>query len=72
MTKMPLSAGPCQNTFLGFLSHVTNSLQVLLTYESVVLTILEILGCLPFQESVILNYAPCMSGVEPGCDPRVR
>lgn len=38
--------------------------QVSQTPESLVLTLLEILGCLPFQESVVLNYAVCMSGVE--------
>lgn len=42
------------------------ALQVPLTPEPVVLMLLEILGCLLCQESVVLNYAPCMSGVEPG------
>lgn len=63
--------GPVR-TFLEGFYPMLPTLQVPLTPESLVLTLLEILGCLLFQESVVLSYAPCMSGVESGYDPRVR
>lgn len=65
VTKMSLSPGPCQNIFWGFLSHVTNSIGAT---ECLMLMLLEIRGCLLFQESEVLNSAPSVSGVEPGCD----
>lgn len=66
---MPLSPGLCQKICWGFLSLVPNSTGVT---ESLMLTILKICGCLLFQESEVLNSAPSMSGVAPGCDQRFR
>lgn len=40
--------------------------------ESLMLTVVKICGCLLFQESEVLNSAPSMSGVAPGCDQRFR
>lgn len=59
-------------TFLEGFYPMLPTPQVSLKPESLVLTLLEILGCLPFQESVVLNYAVLMPGVEPGFDARVR